>query len=50
MERRIATVGLGGVLDELPEEPEQVTGGVELVEEQPHIDVLDGARSRGRPR
>ena len=44
LERRVAAVGLGGVLDELPEEPEQVTGGVELVEEEPHVHVLDGVQ------
>ena len=41
LEGREAAVGLGGVLDEVPEEPQQVAGLVELVEEQADIDVVD---------
>ncbi len=41
LEGRETAVGLGGVFDEVPVEAQQVAGLVELVEEQPHVDVVD---------
>ena len=41
LEGRETAVRLGGVFDEVPVEPQQVAGLVELVEEQPHVDVVD---------
>ena len=41
LEAREAAVRLGRVPDELPEEAQQVPGRVELVEEDPDVDVVD---------